>query len=110
MWGPLCCGEACSTDPCSLQDEISEFLCTVLTSSVTDSYERPEFDLEHRKKRDKDKDKDKERKKRIHRDLSLELKGRRAPSAGRGRRNSLPTTSSEVKDSEPLKSVQEIFA
>ncbi|XP_038070640.1 KAT8 regulatory NSL complex subunit 3-like [Patiria miniata] len=76
-----------------IQDEISEFLCTTLTTSMNDNFERPELDLDHRKRRDKDKDK--ERKKRIHRDLSLELKGRKAPSAGRGRRSSLPTMSSQ---------------
>ncbi|XP_022091824.1 KAT8 regulatory NSL complex subunit 3-like isoform X2 [Acanthaster planci] len=76
-----------------IQDEISEFLCTVLTSSMNDGFDRPEFDLDHRKKREKEKEK--ERKKRLHRDLSLELKGRKASPAGRGRRNSLPTMSSE---------------
>ncbi len=75
-----------------IQDEISDFLCTVLTTSVAESFDRSEFDLDHRKK----KEKDKERKKRVHRDLSLELKGRKTPPAGRGRRSSLPTTPGET--------------
>ena len=75
------------------QDEISDFLCTVLTTSVSESFDRSEFDVDHRKKKEKDKD----RKKRVHRDLSLELKGRKTPPAGRGRRSSLPTTPGEVR-------------